>query len=354
MSDAASLTAQVDAWLQPLPGKDAPCGSDLGHDVEFLAMSTAAAGRPQSQFGVASPPDWRAARSIAEQLMLRTRDLRVAIIWARAALSLEGFAALGPGLRLVQGLLARHWDHLHPMADADTPDDHYGRLNALLSLSHIDGLFGDLRRAKVVADRAIGELTIRSVELAVGTLQPRGEEQKPTREQVQQMLGAALKQTPSLRSQVEAPRATLEELESLLVQKVSFRSGDSRPDFASLRSVLDHLTGLLPAAPSLPVDPPPGGVGPTLLAPVPPPAPVVGLAGSVRSRDEAVRAIDMVCDYLDQAEPASPAPLLLRRARKMINQNFLQLIQELAPSAVAEVAKVMGVDPATVKPQGPA
>ena len=73
------------------------------------------------------------------------------------------------------------------------------------------------------------------------------------------------------------------------------------------------------------------------------------LSGGVHSREDALRAIDMVCEYLESAEPTNPAQLLLRRARRMINRNFLQLMKELAPDALSEVARVMGVDPDTVQ-----
>ena len=42
----------------------------------------------------AVPPDWRTVRSQAEALLERSRDLRVAILWLRAMLNLEGFVAL--------------------------------------------------------------------------------------------------------------------------------------------------------------------------------------------------------------------------------------------------------------------
>jgi type VI secretion system protein ImpA len=79
-----------------------------------------------------------------------------------------------------------------------------------------------------------------------------------------------------------------------------------------------------------------------------------GLSGSVTSREEALRAIDLVCEYLERAEPTNPATLFLRRARHLVNHNFLQLMKELAPDALPEVARIVGVDPDTVQtPQSP-
>jgi type VI secretion system protein ImpA len=68
-----------------------------------------------------------------------------------------------------------------------------------------------------------------------------------------------------------------------------------------------------------------------------------GLSGGIESREDALRAIDMVCAYLERTEPTNPAQLLLRRARRLVNSNFLQLIRELAPESLQEVARIMGV-----------
>ena len=68
----------------------------------------------------------------------------------------------------------------------------------------------------------------------------------------------------------------------------------------------------------------------------------------MRSREEAVRAIDLVCEYLSRAEPTNPAQMLLKRARRLIDHDFLQLIKELAPDSLNEVARLMGVDPDSV------
>jgi type VI secretion system protein ImpA len=69
----------------------------------------------------------------------------------------------------------------------------------------------------------------------------------------------------------------------------------------------------------------------------------VGLAGGIDNRADALRAIDLVCEYLERTEPTNPAQLLLRRARKLVNKNFVELVRELAPESLSEVARVMGI-----------
>jgi type VI secretion system protein ImpA len=70
-----------------------------------------------------------------------------------------------------------------------------------------------------------------------------------------------------------------------------------------------------------------------------------GALGPIESRADAVRALELVCAYLEKHEPTNPAADLLRRAQRLIDRNFLQLVREFAPDAVNEVARMLGVDP---------
>jgi type VI secretion system protein ImpA len=66
------------------------------------------------------------------------------------------------------------------------------------------------------------------------------------------------------------------------------------------------------------------------------------VAGAIRSRDDARRALERVCEYLEQHEPSNPAALFARRAQRMLNMPFLDIMRELAPDAVAHVEMVTG------------
>ena len=134
----------VDTWLQPLG--DSACGESLEYDDEFREMEKASVSRPPREFekdGAVVGPDWRAVLGHAQDLFERTRDLRVAIYWARAQLHLEGAAMLPEGLRLIEGLLTRFWDELHPLPDEG---DAYARVNALNDMVSQAGMLGDLPR----------------------------------------------------------------------------------------------------------------------------------------------------------------------------------------------------------------
>jgi type VI secretion system protein ImpA len=346
MSDLDEAQALVSAWLQPLADESAPCGPDFEYEAEFLALTQAAAGKPETQFGPGEPPDWRGVHKHAESLLERSRDLRVAIFWLRSSLALQGYSALLPGLRLITGLLSQLWDHVHPLPDPDDADP-YARVNALAVMSSGEGLIGDLRTCAVVRDRAIGQVLGREVEIACGLSQAVGDESDPGKESISRMFAAVIERDAALRDHALACVDAVAELRSTVDDR--FGSWET-PDLAPLAAFVKGVASLMPSAAaagdgddadSVEGDgsgADRGGHGDGGR----------GLSGAVRSREEALRAIDMVCEFLERTEPSNPAPLFLRRAQQLVNHNFLQLMKELAPTLMPDVARIVGIDPDSV------
>lgn len=337
--DGSVLLAPVERWLSPL-GDEQACGPDLEYDPQSLEL-VQAGGKPESQFGPGEPPDWLRVREIAESLFTRTRDLRVALWWSRAKLNLDGFAALPSVLMLFHGLLENFWDDLHPLPDADDPDA-LARLSVIGSLDKLDSLLGDIRGSKLSGDRRLMDLRVRDVEVALAKLAPRPDEAPRTQGQIVGAMAEATDVAAALRAQADAAHSALEEIQALMGRRFS---PDLIVDLATVRSMLASVKSVLPA----------GAAGPeadTVDTPssTPPSRPAGGVR-AIDTRQDAVRAIELVCAYLERHEPTNPAQLLLRRAARVIDKNFLQLVSELAPDAVNEVARIMGVDPSTVNDQ---
>ena len=335
------LPPQVEAWLSPLSDEQA-CGPDLAYDADSLELAQAVAGKPESQFAPAEPPDWSRARDLAESLFARTRDLRVALAWGRAKLNLDGFAALPEVLALLHGLLDRFWDQLHPISDADDRE-HLARLSVMGSLDKLNSLLGDVRNSRLSSDARLDGLRLRDVEVALERLPARTEEAPRTRGQVAAMLASNADVAEALRTQVKASLHLLKLTQALMAQHFSLDMG---VDLSSLRGMLANLMSVMPAR----VDGGADGVDVTAANGAAPSRAGGGVL-SIDTRQEAVRAIEMVCTYLERHEPTNPAQLLLRRAARVIDKNFLLLVRELAPDAVKDVARIMGVDPATINDQ---
>jgi type VI secretion system protein ImpA len=343
MSELEDAEAKVDAWLLALADEAQPCGPDLEYDNEFLALTQAAAGRPESQFGPAEPPEWQRVAEIAASLFERTRDLRVAVTWMRAQLHLQGYGALVPGLKLVNGLLEQHWEHVHPLPDPDDGDP-YGRVNALTELREQVRALGDVRDARVVEDRSIGVLRAGDIESALGLAPVGAGRDEVSTEQARRMLEAALDKKPGLRAVCNEALAQAKRL----VSQVNERLGSSdAPDLRPLTLIVQGVAGMMPKEAAAADDAADDEEGEGAAAGGSRSS--RGLSGTVNSRDEAVQAIDLVIAYLERAEPTNPAPLFLRRARQLLTHNFLQLMKVLAPDSLAEVARMVGIDPDTVE-----
>ncbi len=340
MSDLHEAPSMMAQWTQPLSDDAAPCGPDLEYDNQFLEISQAAVGKPESQFGPAEPPDWVAVRDGCEDMLARSRDLRLAVLWLRSGVNLFGYAALPVGLQLLSGMMQSLGAAVLPLPDPDDGDP-YARVNALSVLTETQGLMGDLRAAVVAQDRALGRVTGRDIELAL-MLSPALETETPmSKDQLQRLLGDLADAVPELRALIDDSVAQVGALELAMDAFLS----SAAPDLAPLKRLVKGAASLMPAtqaeadAEALAGDTAGGPGGRT------------SLTGQVSSRTDALRAIDMVCEFLERTEPSNPAPLFLRRARQLVNHNFLQLMKELAPEAMASVARSVGVDPDSV--QGP-
>jgi type VI secretion system protein ImpA len=77
----------------------------------------------------------------------------------------------------------------------------------------------------------------------------------------------------------------------------------------------------------------PGGPGKAVAVAVP---------GEIRSRDDVLQTLGRLCDYLSVHEPTNPVQLVLRRAQRMMNMSFLELMQDLAPDGLTQAETVVG------------
>jgi type VI secretion system protein ImpA len=69
---------------------------------------------------------------------------------------------------------------------------------------------------------------------------------------------------------------------------------------------------------------------------------VPALSGDIHSREDALGALQRACEWIERNEPGHPAPLLIRRAQRLMSKSFLDIIRDLLPEGVPEVEKIAG------------
>jgi type VI secretion system protein ImpA len=67
------------------------------------------------------------------------------------------------------------------------------------------------------------------------------------------------------------------------------------------------------------------------------------LPDRIGSRDDVVKCLDLVITFYDRTEPSSPIPHLARRVRRMVHMDFMELMEDLAPSGLKEFRLLAGV-----------
>lgn len=325
----------VDELLMPLSEGQA-CGPDLSYDAAFMALETAALGTPERQSGdtvvAAEPPNWPEVYDVALQLAGRTRDLRLAVLLTRAAARTQGLAGYAAGLSLVAQLLERYWDTVHPLLDSTDGDDPTMRLNALTPLCGAAAGLGDLRATHLVA--AGHPLTVRLVELALSKAEPLPGEARPTPAGITKGLQDATATNAGLPQCLKAVHEAATSIERTLHQRVGIAGPDLKP-LLQITQTLDLAAAAAQGAMGavLPNTEPDGaGIEHGSVSP-----------GTIRTREDVVRTLGSVCEWIELHEPSNPAPLLIRRAQRLMSKSFIDLVRDLAPEGLTQLERIAGV-----------
>jgi type VI secretion system protein ImpA len=337
---------EVQKLLQEISPK-APSGENLEYDRDFVEMVRAAQGKPEQQVGgavvPAEEPNWREVKTKALQLLARSKDLRLGVYVARAMLRTDGFAGLEDGLALLRGLLEKHWGTIHPQLDPDDDNDPTMRVNTLVALCHPETMLRSIRESPLVASRAHGRISLRDVLIATGKLPPPPAGQPATPESA--TIDAAFRECEldSLQATADAVGRSIENaegIEAVLTEKV----GATRAaDFSELTNALRGAQKVLAERLGRRGVVIAGGAGEAAGAVAAgTDGAAQGALGDVNSREDAIRVLDRVCDYFAKNEPSSPVPLLLRRAKRLISKNFVEIMRDLAPDALTQVDNIRG------------
>jgi type VI secretion system protein ImpA len=340
----------IEQLLKPVSDA-APCGKDLGYDPAFTNLQELARGKPAQEVGnhkiAGEPPPWPKVRDAAEALFASTKDLRVAGILHESLMRLSGVSGLANGLALFSALLDRYWEQVYPLLDAEEDNDPTFRVNSLISAIASDEVIVLIRTLPLVESRQSGRHSIRSYRIATGVLKAEGEGD-PAKELGRFEAAVTEMDLAALQGNAAALASAAESVNSM--QKVLLDRADGIPQqLSTLAAELKDMKAFLDAQ----LDKRGVGAGPESTAgptsgeggSVPDAQPAgQGLSGDVRTRADVTRAIDRICEYYRRSEPSSPVPLLLERAKRLVNKDFMDIIRDLTPTGVAEAEVIVGLE----------
>ena len=316
-----------------------PAGRNLEDDVAFTNLQAAAKHKPDQQFGetviAGEEPDWRAVASGAGDLLGRTRDLRVGVILTRALIRTDGAEGLADGLSAIQRWLEGMWDAVHPQLDPADPDPTQ-RVNIVAGLDDFEATVRAVRDMPIAVSRTVGRVSYKDILVATNKLPAApGKTDPPSFAAIEAAFqDAPTEQVQKTASDLERALGAIGAIEQAFTARVGAAKSVGLGQLGATVKGAHQAVGeqLAKKIGSASVS---GAEGAAAGAPAAPP-------GEVRTRDDAIKALDRICDYFDRHEPSSPVPLLLRRAKRLINKSFMDLIRDMASNGVSQVEVLRG------------
>lgn len=340
----------IESLLAPI-SEAAPCGRDLEYEPSFLALQELARGKAEQIIGdevrAAQEPSWPEVRESAQGLFGSTKDLRVAGLLHLSLVKSQGLAGAESGLGLMRALLERYWDHLYPLLDAEEDNDPTFRVNSLVAGLVSDDVLNALRHAPLVESRQFGKHSLRGYRIATGVIKVADDSVDSAKDLTR--IEAAFGDAPveSLIATAGLVAATTEHLNA--VQKVLLDKADGIPDdlkplsidLREMKVLLDNQltrrgvgSSATEAGESLGSE---GGAANGA-------APRQSLTGVISNRSDVLTTIDKICDYYAKAEPSSPVPLILQRAKRLVNKDFMEILRDLTPGGMTEAEVIVGLE----------
>ncbi|PWT83632.1 MAG: hypothetical protein C5B58_06195, partial [Acidobacteria bacterium] len=240
----------------------------------------------------------------------------------------------------------KYWADLHPQLDPAENNDPLQRMNLIASIAMPIGSFGDyfrvlerLRAAPLCDSIQMGSYSFSDILKAEKLI---AEDGKPTSD-LSQIEAAFRDSEPDrltlLYHAINESIGSVEAIDALLTNTVGAKNA---PDLTRLSSELvsmqKRLKDYLPVTRTqvLPED----TAALTENSSHPNSMPIS--AGEIASPDDVVRTLQRICQYYAQAERSSPVPLILRRALRLAEMDFVQIIKEMAPEAIGEIYRIAG------------
>ncbi|MDR3509164.1 MAG: type VI secretion system protein TssA [Caulobacteraceae bacterium] len=333
--------ALAEDLLAPV-SEDSPAGDDLAYDAQRQELEQAF----EASFSIAmtgdggggddtAGPDWRKVIRNIEKQFARTKDIWLAVYLCRAGARSGQIDVVETGAQVLAGLFERYWDEVHPRLDElGVP----GRATPVASLARPAEFLRPLNRAPLIVHPRLGAFS--------------GEDLERFRQEGDAADGYGLFQAALSEidpAEVHATAARLKTIETALREADAIFTAkaapEQTPNLAPAFEALDKLQrgiAYFVGETAAPAEEAPAAEEASEATEAPLTRAARGGAPSrPESREDVVKAIDLICDYYRRCEPSSPVPLLLMRARNWVTLDFLGVLNEIAPGSLGEARQLL-------------
>ncbi len=366
------MKEDIQSLLGPI-SPESPAGMDIEYDPDFAELVKASQGTQEQEFGdtriEGEPADWSKVHRLAIRLLGKSRDLRVAAYLVEADLIARGLVGLSESLEVIASMVETCWESCYPQLDPDDDNDPTIRLNALLRLTNRGGLIRQLKATPIARSRAAGQVTWNDLAMARGEIPVmEGIADPPTTKRIEAVVQSSeVNELSQWLGYVDASLTRVRRITEAFVQQVG---SSNAPDLEVLEKELEgiaklqrgwikQLGGTSTAEPTESSEGQDEGDG----ASANPSGSsesrdgnVAFASGAIHKREDAIEGLDKIIRWFEKYEPSSPIPMLLKRAKRLANMSFLDVLRELSPDGLNQALFIGGSDapeeeaPAPAKP----
>lgn len=331
--------------LQPIT-EDRPCGENL-EDTELLASFDAFRlfGQSRPLDAPAEPdekrvpkpaesPEWVEIRDKALDALTKSKDLRLLAYLGTALLRTDGLPAFSETVRVASQWLDMYWSQTYPLVDEDA----VLRRNALNCFADPMAVVDGIRRVPLVRSRQHGTFSLRDVDIATHQLSAAEGDSPADEHQIQAAFASMpLPELTQLLDSVVGAVASLNKIDDRMREAAG---SDAMPGFEAVAVPLSRTIQVLRAQ----VSEHPDSTAATAGQAAAEGGDGAGAtAGPVKSRQDAIRALDAVAAFFKRTEPSSPIPMFVERAKRLVSKDFLEVLADIAPEAVAQARAAGGL-----------
>jgi type VI secretion system protein ImpA len=331
--------------LQPI-SEAQPCGESL-EDTELLASFDAFRlfGQARPLDAPAEPdekrvpkpaesPEWITIRDKALEALGKSKDLRLLAYLGTALLRTDGLPAFSETLNVASQWLDTYWTQTYPLVDEDA----VLRKNALNCFADPMAIVDAIRRVPLVRSRQHGTFSLRSIDIATNQLSPTEGDVQADENQIQ----AAFASMPlaDLRQLLDSVLGAVAALNKIDATMSASAGSEAMPGFESVTALLARAGQALRSQVAAH---PENTEGPGVEGTAEPGETGASLSGVVKSRQDAIRALDAVAAFFKKTEPSSPIPMFLERAKRLVSKDFLEVLADIAPEAVPQARAAGGL-----------
>jgi len=323
-----------DNWLSPI-NEENPCGDDISAEQDYLALKSQC---EPALSGFASVEEkeirWPSIFDQTNSLIEKSKDINVLMWHCRAALNVHGLVGFARALAATLATIDQYWSGIYPQLDPDDENDPFERVLALQSVNSFEGLLNDLINCALVKNKQGSTLVLSnllsenhhivqsSVDSEVIPLFNTLDEQEKN-----DIIGATY-----------VISNFINDVNTLLEKHTSNNNLFNVEKYENYSKIIAKiLQNVAPNDLELENDMDEGN------------EPNSSSSSSstnkaiVQNRNDVERMLDLIIAYYQKEEPSSPMPFLLRRAKGLVNKDFIEIISELSPGGANEAKSICGI-----------